>query len=205
MTERPSKRRRIAVSFTTNAMTIGADVERQNGNPFLDLEALAGEESAEEDEQECEGIVLTGSSRVLRINGQLADEPQVNNQGNADGSGGHARLHHAYQEQDMDETEIWDNFYRRVLARSQNRGRRGRERGDDTGDIVGDDTGDFLGDDTGDFLDDDTGDFPGDDTDDIIWELGCLVCDRLFTKRNFNLNYSSQDVKKSLCAKFSRK
>jgi len=57
MTERPTKRRRIAVSHTTNAMTIGADIERQNGNPFLDLEALAGEESAEEDEQECEGIV----------------------------------------------------------------------------------------------------------------------------------------------------
>jgi hypothetical protein len=191
MTERPTKRRRIEVSYTTNAMRIGADVERQNGNTFLDLEALAGEESAEEDEQECEGIVLTGSSRVLRINGQLplADEPQVDNQGNADGSGGHARLHHAYQEQDLDETEIWDNFYRRVLARSQNRGRRGREHGDDNGDILGDDTGNFL----------------SDDTDDILWELGCLVCDRLFTEMNFNLNYSSQDVKKSLCAKFSRK
>jgi hypothetical protein len=191
MTERPTKRRRIEVSYTTNAMRIGADVERQNGNTFLDLEALAGEESAEEDEQECEGIVLTGSSRVLRINGQLplADEPQVDDQGNADGSGGHARLHHAYQEQDLDETEIWDNFYRRVLARSQNRGRRGREHGDDNGDILGDDTGNFL----------------SDDTDDILWELGCLVCDRLFTEMNFNLNYSSQDVKKSLCAKFSRK
>jgi len=148
MTERPTKRRRIAVSHTTNAMTIGADVERQNSNPFLDLEALAGEESAEEDEQECEGIVLTGSSRVLRINGQLplADEPQVDDQGNADGSGGHARLHHAYQEQDMDETEIWDDFYTRLLARSQNRERRGGEHGDDTGYFLSDDTGGFLGD-----------------------------------------------------------
>jgi len=167
-------------------MTIGADVERQKGNPFLDLEALAGKESAEKDEQEWEGIVL--SSRVLRINGHLplADEPQVDDQENTDGSGGHARLHHAYQEQDMDETQIWDDFYRRALARSQNRERRGREH---AGDILGDDTGDFL----------------GDDTDDILWELGCLVCDLSFTEMNFNLNYSSQDVKKSLCAKFSRK
>jgi len=191
MTERPTKRRRIAVSHTTNAMTIGADVERQNSNPFLDLEALAGEESAEEDEQECEGIILTGSSRVLRINGQLplADEPQVDDQGNADRSGGHACLHHAYQEQDMDKTEIWDDFYTRLLARSQNRERRGGEHGDDTGDFLGDDTGGFL----------------GDDTDNILWELGCLVCDLSFTKMNFNLNCFSQDVKKSLCAKFSRK
>ena len=51
MTEWPTQRRRIAVSHTTNAMTIGADVKRQNSNPFLDLEALAGEESAEEDKQ----------------------------------------------------------------------------------------------------------------------------------------------------------
>jgi len=125
--------------------------------------------------------LLTGSSRVLRINGQLplADEPQVNDQGNADGSGGHARLHHAYQEQDMDETEIWDDFYTRLLARSQNRERRGGEHGDDTGDFLGDDTGSFL----------------GDDTDNILWELGCLVCDLSFTEMNFNLNCFSQDVK----------
>ena len=165
-----------------NAMTIGADIKRQNSNPFLDLEALAGEQSAEEDEQECEGIVLTGSSHVLRINGQLplADEPQVDDQGNADGSGGHACLHHAYQEQDMDETEIWDNFYTRLLMRSQNQERRGGEHGDNTGDIVGDDTDDFLG--------DGTGDFPSDNSEDILWELGCLVCDLLFTQMNFNSN-----------------
>jgi len=165
MTERPSERRRIKVSQSTIAMTIGPDVERQNGNIFLDLEALAGEESTEEDEQEWEGIVL--SSNVLYINGHLplADEPQVDDQENADGSGGHACLNHAYQEEDMDETQIWDDFYRRALARSQNRERRGREHGDDTGDIPGDDTGDFLGDDTG----------------DIFWELGCLVCDLFFT------------------------
>jgi len=66
MTERPSKRRRIEVSQTMIVMMIGADIERQKGNPFLDLEALAGEESAEEDEQEWEGVVL--SSRVHRIN-----------------------------------------------------------------------------------------------------------------------------------------
>jgi ribosomal protein L24 len=183
MTERPSKRRRIAVSYTTNAMTIGADVEGQNGNPFVDLEALADEESAGEDEQGCEGIVLTGSTRVLCINGQilLADEPQVDDQGNADGPGGHVRLHHAYEEQEMDDTEIWDDFYMRILARSQNRERRGGENGDDTGNILGDDTDDLLGDGTGDFL--------GDDTEDILWELGCLVCDFSFTKMDFNLNY----------------
>ena len=107
------------------------------------------------------------TSNVLYINGHLplADEPQVDDQENADGSGGHACLNHAYQEEDMDETQIWDDFYRRALARSQNRERRGREHGDDTGDIPGDDTGDFLGDDTG----------------DIFWELGCLVCDLFFT------------------------
>jgi hypothetical protein len=81
----------------------------------------------------------------------------------------------------MDDTQIWDDFYRRALARSQNREKRGREHVDDTGDI------------------------PGDDTGDILWELGCLVCDLSFTEMNFNLNYSSQDMKKSLCAKFSRK
>ena len=42
-------------------MRISADVERQNGNRFVDLEALAGEESAETDEQEWEGNVLSSS------------------------------------------------------------------------------------------------------------------------------------------------
>jgi len=74
-------------------------------------------------------------------------------------------------------------------VRSQNRARSGREHGDDTGDFLGDDASAFLGDDTG----------------NILWELGCLVCDLSFTEMNFNLNYSSQDMKKSLCAKFSRK
>src|SRR5277367_3051984 len=83
MTERPSKRQRIKVSQSTIAMTIGPDVERQNGNIFLDLEALAGEESTEEDEQEWEGIVL--SSNVRYINGHLplADETQDDDQENA--------------------------------------------------------------------------------------------------------------------------
>ena len=89
----------------------------------------------------------------------------------------------------MDDAQIWDDFYRRALVRSQNRARSGREHGDDTGDFLGDDASAFLGDDTG----------------DILWELGCLVCDLSFTEMNFNLNYSSQDMKKSLCAKFSGK
>ena len=103
----------------------------------------------------------------------LADEPQVDDEENVDGSGGHARLHHMHKEQDEDNAEIWDDFYRRVISRSRNRERRDTEHGDDT--------------------------------DNILWELGCLVCDPSFTKMNFNLNYSSQDMKKSLCAKFGRK
>ena len=111
---------------------------------------------------------------VLRIYGQppLADEPDVDDQANADGSGGHARLHHAYQEEDMDKTKIWDDFYMRLLTRSQNRERRGGDYGNDADDFLGDGTGDF----------------PSDDTEDILWELGCLVCDLLFTEMDFNSN-----------------
>ena len=81
--------------------------------------------------------------------------------------------------------------------RSHNWERRGRKHGDDTGNILSDDTGEFLSDDASAFL--------GDDTGNILWELGCLVCDLSFIKINFHLNYSSQDMKKLLCTKFSRK
>ena len=120
------------------------------------------------------GKVTYSAVPVLRIYGQLplADEPDVDDQANADGSGGHARLHHAYQEEDMDKTKIWDDFYMRLLTRSQNRERRGGDYGDDADDFLGDGTGDF----------------PSDDTEDILWELGCLVCDLLFTEMDFNSN-----------------
>ena len=152
----------------------------RTGIDFLTLRLLQARKGWKQTNRN--GKVTYSAVPVLRIYGQLplADEPKVDDQENADGSGGHARLHHAYQEEDMDETEIWDDFYMRLLTRSQNRNRRGGHYGDDTGDIVGDDTDDFLG--------DGTGDFPSNDSEDILWELGCLVCDLLFTQMNFNSN-----------------